>query len=187
MSIVCQSLCWATLDATGRPCRRGTQNIPVVDPASLRQSEDPMIEESALLEAVMETRQQIDYLWNFFVSVHIAIFALLFIYDQAVESMNYVAKALGFIGIAIFDYINGKALQNTYLLLDALHDQYRAVYGQVERFQPMFYERFVLSSFQDRPSLVLLTHGMAFLVVTLAFASRRFIQSNRSFGRRPVD
>lgn len=133
--------------------------------------------ESALIEAIMMTRSQVDYLWQFFVSVHIAIFALLFIYDHAVESMNWVARALAVAGIAMFDYINGKALQNTYLLLDAMVDQYRAVFGQVERFRPAFYQRFVLESFADRPDIVYVTHGMAFVVVILALASRRFIQS----------
>ena len=40
--------------------------------------------EDALISAVMDTRQQIDFLWQFFVSVHIAIFALLLLYDHAV-------------------------------------------------------------------------------------------------------
>lgn len=135
--------------------------------------------ESALIEAIMMTRSQVDFLWQFFVTVHIAIFALLFIYDDAVESMNVVARALSVAGIALFDYINGKALQNTYLLLDAMIDQYRAVFGQVERFRPAFYQRFVMESFADRPDIVYITHGMAFLVVILALASNRFIQSKR--------
>jgi len=37
-----------------------------------------------LIEAILGFRSQIDFLWQFFVSVHIAIFALLFIYDEAV-------------------------------------------------------------------------------------------------------
>jgi len=135
--------------------------------------------ESSLIEAIMMTRAQVDFLWQFFVTVHIAVFALLFIYDEAVESMNAVARVLAVVGIAMFDWINGKALQNTYLLLDAMQDQYRALFGQVERFRPAFYEQFVLASFANRPDIVYVTHGMAFVVVILALSSRHFIQSRR--------
>ena len=45
-----------------------------------------MIQEGTLIEAILGFRSQIDFLWQFFVTVHIAIFALLFIYDEAVES-----------------------------------------------------------------------------------------------------
>ena len=42
-----------------------------------------MIQEATLIEAILGFRAQIDFLWQFFVTVHIAIFALLFIYDEA--------------------------------------------------------------------------------------------------------
>ena len=137
------------------------------------------IPEAALIEAIMSTRAQIDFLWQFFVTVHIAVFALLFIYDHAVEGMNAVARVLSIAGIALFDWINGNALVNAYLLLDAMIDQYRAVFGQVERFRPAFYQRFVMETYGDRPEMVMVTHGLAFVVVLLALTSRRFIQTER--------
>lgn len=140
----------------------------------------PALDESSLLEAIMSTRAQVDFLWQFFVTVHIAIFALLFIYDEAVESMNVIARLFAILGIALFDWINGNALANTYLLLDAMMDQYRALYGQVGRFQPAFYEQFVLAAFKDRPQLVATTHTSALIVVFLALISRQFIQSRRA-------
>lgn len=137
------------------------------------------IPEAALIEAIMSTRAQIDFLWQFFVTVHIAVFALLFIYDHAVEGMNAVARVLSIAGISLFDWINGNALVNAYLLLDAMIDQYRAVFGQVERFRPAFYQRFVMETYGDRPEMVMVTHGLAFVVVLLALTSRRFIQTER--------
>ena len=112
-----------------------------------------MIQESTLIEAILGFRAQIDFLWQFFVTVHIAIFALLFIYDEAVESLNVVARIFAIAGVAAFEWINGKALANTYLLLDATLDQYRALYGQVDRFQPDFFRHFVNMSFADRPAI----------------------------------
>lgn len=138
-----------------------------------------MIQEATLIEAILSIRSQVDFLWQFFVTAHIAIFALLFIYDEAVESLNIIARFLALAGIALFEWINGKALANTYMLLDATLDQYRALYGEVSRFQPGFYQHFVEQSFADRPAMVLVTHSMAFVVILLALLSREFIQSRK--------
>lgn len=134
-----------------------------------------MLAEDTLIDAIMETRQQIDFLWQFFMTVQIAVFALLLIYDEAVDNLSSGARALAMVAIALFTAINGNALRQTYLLLDAMMDQYRVLYGQVERFQPKFYEQFVLASFADRPDVVLVTHGLAFAAVVVALIlSRHF-------------
>lgn len=138
-----------------------------------------LLEEPTLVEAIMDVRGQVDFLWQFFVTVHIALFALIFIYDHAIESLNWPARMLAVGGVAAFEWINGNALANTYLLLDAMQEQYRWSYGQVERFHATFYEHFVLAQFAERPTMVLVTHSTALLVVLLAFLSRSFIQSRR--------
>lgn len=138
-----------------------------------------MIEEPAMIEAIIDTRQQVDFLWQFFVTVQIALFALLFVYDRAVESMNIVAKLMAVVGIALFSWINGNALINTYLLLDSMVHQYAVWYGKPGRFEPSFLENFVKVNYSDRPQIVMVTHSMAFLVVVLALLSRRFIQAKR--------
>jgi hypothetical protein len=138
-----------------------------------------MIAEATLIEAILALRSQIDFLWQFFVTVHIAIFALLFIYDEAVESLNIIARFFALGGVVLFEWINGKALANTYILLDATLDQYRALYGQAARFQPAFFQHFVGQDFSDRPGTVLVTHSMAFIVILLALVSREFIQTKK--------
>jgi hypothetical protein len=74
--------------------------------------------------------------------------------DEAVESLNIIAHIFAIAGVALFEWINGKALANTYLLLDATLDQYRALYGQADRFQPDFFRHFVsiASPIVPRPS-----------------------------------
>jgi hypothetical protein len=138
-----------------------------------------MMSEDTLIEAIMMTRSQVDFLWQFFVTAHIAVFALVFIYDEAIDKLNGIARAMSLAGVGLFEWINGNALINTYLLLDAMMDQYRAAFGAAERFRPAFYERFVLSSFSDRPEMVYLTHGLALTVVVMAILSRTFIQARR--------
>lgn len=139
-----------------------------------------MIEEPALIEAILDTRQQVDFLWQFFVTVQIAIFALLFIYDRAVESMNVVAKLMAVAGIALFSWINGNALVNTYVLLDSMITQYAVWYGKPGRFEPGFLEHFVKANYAGRPQMVLVTHTMSFVVVLLALLSRQFIQTKKA-------
>jgi len=139
-----------------------------------------MIQEATLIEAILSIRSQVDFLWQFFVTAHIAIFALLFIYDETVESLNIIARFLALAGVALFEWINGKALANTYMLLDATLDQYRALYGEAGRFQPAFLQHFVNQSFADRPAMVLMTHSLALLVILLALLSREFIQTRKS-------
>lgn len=134
-----------------------------------------MLQEGVLIEAIIDTRTQIDFIWQVFITVHIALFALVFLYSDAVAQWNTAARLMALAGIALFDWINGKALVSTYLLLDAMQDQYRALYGQVERFQPKFYEHFVLAQYTDRPDMVLITHGMAFAVVFIVLVARRLI------------
>lgn len=143
------------------------------------------LDEGALVEAIMAARGQIDFLWQFFVTVHIAIFALLLIYDHAVEGLNFMARALAVLGIAGFEWINGNALASAYLMLNSMLDQYRWSYGQIERFHPSFYDQFVLASYQSRPGLVMMTHSTALVVVLLAFISRGFIQARRNQSRGP--
>lgn len=134
-----------------------------------------MLQEGVLIEAIIDTRTQIDFIWQVFITVHIALFALVFLYSETVAQWNVAARTMALAGIALFDWINGKALVSTYLLLDAMQDQYRVLYGQVERFQPKFYEHFVLAQYTDRPDMVLITHGMAFAVVFVVLVARHLI------------
>ena len=143
-----------------------------------------MLAEGTLVDAIMAARSQIDFLWQFFVSVHIAIFALLFIYDHAIEGLNWVAKACVVAGIASFEWINGNALAHSYMLLDAMLDQYRWSFGQAERFHPAFYDQFVLATYKSRPEMVMMTHSTAVIVVLLAIVSRHFIQSKNPAKRQ---
>lgn len=139
-----------------------------------------MLHEDALIEAIMMTRTQIDFLWQVFITVHIAVFAMLFIYGKEVDDLRRTVRVFAAVGMASFDYINGKALTNAYLLLDAMQDQYRALFGQPERFQSKFYEHFVLAHYADRPNMVLAVHSFALVVVSVALIAQHAIKNNRS-------
>lgn len=139
---------------------------------------DP-IQEQTLIEAIMHVRGQIDFLWQFFVTVQIALFALIFIYDEAVDSLNALARVLGMIGIGIFSYINGNALRGAYELINALHQQYRLDYGRPGRLIPALQQSFVDVDYGGRAEMIMMTHGLAFAVVALSLVFPAFIQHRR--------
>jgi hypothetical protein len=143
-----------------------------------------MIEEGALIQAITATRAQLDFVWQFFMTVQIALFALLVIYDDALDGLNRFARVLAIVAVGLFDWINAGALLNTYKLLEALHQQYRTSYGQFSRFDPLFYEQFVLATYSGREQLLALTHGLAFAVVALALIWSGFIQHQERKRRR---
>ena len=120
-----------------------------------------MIQEGTLIEAILGFRSQIDFLWQFFVTVHIAIFALLFIYDEVVESLNIIARNAGRSAV-----INGKAVANTYMLLDAPPSTSIA---------PSTARRTASGPAFSNTSC----HSMAFIVIILAFLSREFVQTRK--------
>ncbi len=134
------------------------------------------MQEQTMVDAIMHMRSQIDLLWQVFVTVQLALFALIMIYDEAVDSLNRLARTLALIGLGIFSYINGSALKNAYDLLAALHVQYKLDYGQPGRFHDGLLKAFVNVDFSGRETMILLTHGLAFTVVALALIVPSFVQ-----------
>ena len=137
------------------------------------------MQEQTLVEAIMHVRGQIDFLWQFFVTVQLALFALIFIYDEAVDSLNGLARILALCGIGIFSYINGNALRHAYGLIIALHQQYKLDYGQPGRFQAGLQKAFVDADYGGREDMIMITHGLAFVVVALALVFPSFVQHRR--------
>lgn len=144
-----------------------------------------MLSDQAIVDAIMQARSQIDFLWQFFVSVHIAMFAFLFIYDDAVDTMNTVARVLLVGAMGIFSWINGQAILSAYDLLNGLHHQFRLQFGQMDKYDPSFFKHFVLSYYDGRREMIATTHGLAMLVITLSVFWRRFISRPSPAGTRP--
>ena len=137
------------------------------------------IQEQTMIDAIMHMRGQIDFLWQFFVSVQLALFALIFIYDEAVDSLNALARLLALFGLGMFSWINGNALRGAYRLIAAMHEQYKADYGQPGRFLQSFRNAFVDIDYSGREDTVIITHSIAFAVVALALVFPAFIQHRR--------
>jgi hypothetical protein len=137
------------------------------------------MQEQTMVDAIMHMRGQIDFLWQFFVTVQLALFALIFIYDEAVDSLNGLARLLSLFGLGVFSYINGNALRGAYELIAALHLQYKIDYGQPGRFHAAFQKAFIDIDYAGRDQMILVTHGLAFTVVALALVFPSFVQHRR--------
>ena len=137
------------------------------------------IQEQTMIDAIMSMRGQIDFLWQFFVTVQLALFALIFIYDEAVDSLNGLARLLALFGLGMFSWINGNALRAAYKLIAALHEQYKADYGQAGRFKDAFQKAFVDVDYSGHDEMVMISHGLAFAVVAMALVVPTFIQHRR--------
>jgi len=135
------------------------------------------LDESALVEAMTDDRCQVGFLRQFSVILSIAPFTPLLISHHAVEGPERDRDVLRRAGVAAFEWINGEALQNAYLLLDVMQEQYRWSFGQTDRFPLAIYEHFVLASCATRTTMALVTHASSLAVILLAFLSRPFIQS----------
>ena len=143
-----------------------------------------MLSDQAIVDAIMQARSQVDFLWQFFVSVHIAMFAFLFIYDDAVDTMNIVARVLLVVALGIFSWINGQAILAAYDLLNGLHHQFRFQFGQMDKYDPNFFQHFVLTYYDGRFQMVATTHGLAMSVVTLSIFWRRFFSNPAPAGQQ---
>lgn len=141
------------------------------------------MEEQIIVEAIMDTRGQLDFVWQFFMTVQIAIFAVIFIYDDAVDRLNTFARMLAIGAIALFDWINANALFSIYNLLDALHHQYRMQFGNVSRYHEAFYKQFVLATYDNPLTTLMLTHGLAFGVAAIAIVWKGFVTSRATTTR----
>jgi hypothetical protein len=141
------------------------------------------IQEQTMVDAIMHVRGQIDFLWQFFVTVQLALFALIFIYDEAVDSLNGLARTLSLFGLGVFSYINGNALRHSYELITALHQQYKLDYGQPGRFLASLQKAFVDVDYSGRGEMIMITHGLAFAVVAMALVLPSFVQHRRRLPR----
>jgi hypothetical protein len=140
---------------------------------------DATVEQQALTYAIIGTRNQIDFIWNFFVTVNMAVFALLFIYDETVASMKWITRIFMACGVAAFDFINGNGLVNAYTLLDALHDQFRTNFENLPKLTTAYRISFINAQYGDMSKLVMLTHGAALITVVLTLFWPSFLQHKK--------
>jgi len=131
-----------------------------------------MMTASSVLDAMIQTGNQIDSQWSMYIVVHLGLFWFFFLVHRP---LLLVERAIALFAYGAFAYINGNGLLYTYNFLEALR------LDMLDRFQselagmPQMANALATTSFGDREEFILVTHLGAFSVVALFLLFRNLM------------
>jgi hypothetical protein len=127
---------------------------------------------SSVLDALIQTGNQIDSQWSMYIVVHLGLFWFFFLVHRP---LLFVERAIALFAYGAFAYINGNGLLYTYNFLEALR------IDMLDRFQselagmPQMANALATTSFGDREEFILITHLGAFGVVAMFLLFRNLM------------
>lgn len=125
-----------------------------------------------LLQLIISQGYKIDTLWQIFITVHLAVFAFVFIYSQKFEETPFGWKALSYLGYLIFIGMNFNALVNSYEFLNALHLQFASI-KNTENLSTQLVSILKNTNFNNRFYLLCGIHGFATIAIAAAIFRRK--------------
>jgi hypothetical protein len=131
-----------------------------------------MMTASSVLDAMIQTGNQIDSQWSMYIVVHLGLFWFFFLVHRP---LLFVERAIALFAYGAFAYINGNGLLYTYNFLEALR------IDMLDRFQselagmPQMANALATTSFGDREEFILITHLGAFGVVAMFLLFRNLM------------
>ncbi len=135
---------------------------------------------SAVLDAMVQTGNQIDSEWSMYIVVHLGLFWFFFLVHRP---LLFVERAVAIFAYAAFAFINGNSLLTTYNFLEALRRDLLSAYAADLANLPTTQGELAMAYYGGREELILITHGGAFLVVALflMFRNRMIRRYERVF------
>jgi hypothetical protein len=127
---------------------------------------------SSLLEAWVETGNQIDSEWSMYIVVHLGLFWFFFLVHRP---LLFVERAIALFAYGAFAYINGNSLISTYNMLEAMRSDLVANFRDALANTPATANELAQNYYGGRDELILVTHGVAFAVVALLLIFRNVI------------
>lgn len=127
---------------------------------------------STVLQTLVQVGDQIDSQWSMYIVVHLGLFWFFFLVHRP---LLLVERAVALFSYGAFDYINGNALKHSYYFLEALRTDLVTRYADEAAKAPATARALAAMDFSGRDDLILITHGAAFLVVTLFLLSRNYM------------
>ena len=123
---------------------------------------------------------KIDSLWQMYIGVHLGIFWLLFFMRRPLLAIE---RFIALIAYTFFTAINGKAMIDTYALLDNLRTDLLANFPEAIARVPDTAALMQSVDYGDRMPLILISHGLAWalVVLTLAFRNQMIKAYQRQF------
>lgn len=116
------------------------------------------------LQILVEAGSQIDSQWSMYIVVHLGLFWFFFLVHRP---LLLVERAIALFAYAGFDFINGNALRHTYQFLEAIRTDLTTRFADELARAPATAKALASINYGDRDQLILITHGVAFLVVAL--------------------
>jgi hypothetical protein len=115
-----------------------------------------------MLEALVETGNQIDSAWSMYIVVHLGLFWFFFLVHRP---LLFIERVVALFAYAAFAYINGNGLLITYGFLEALRADLVANFGRELANAPATARALAGFYFGERQEMIMVTHGVALLVV----------------------
>lgn len=126
----------------------------------------------AVLDALIQTLNQVDNQWSMYIVVHLGLFWFFFLVHRP---LLFIERAVALFAYGAFAYINGSALVDSYRFLEAMRlDLLTNLKGELAN-TPRVESTLDMINFTDTTQVILLTHGFAFCVVTLFLIFRNMM------------
>ncbi len=119
---------------------------------------------ASILEAMIQTGNQIDSQWSMYIVVHLGLFWFFFLVHRP---LLFIERAIALVAYGGFAFINGKALIGTYSFLEAMRRDLLAGFSNELARTPEMANAIAGAFYGDRQELIYMTHGAAFAVVAL--------------------
>jgi hypothetical protein len=127
---------------------------------------------AALLEAFVETGNQIDSEWSMYIVVHLGLFWFFFLVHRP---LLFIERAIALFAYGAFAYINGGGLINSYNFLEALRTDMISRFRSELANTPELANTLASTFYGARDEVILVTHCGAFVIVALLLLFRNSI------------
>jgi len=127
------------------------------------------MEFSEHFQTLVMISNKIDGLWQMYIGVHLGIFWLLFFMHRPLLA---VERLIALIAYTFFAAVNGKAMMDTYALVENLRRDLLANFPAALERLPETAGLMRSVAYDERTQLILISHGMAWVLVMLTLAFR---------------
>lgn len=127
---------------------------------------------SNLLDAFMQSGEQINNEWSMYIVVHLGLFWFFLFMHRPLLAIE---RLIAIFAYGVFAFINGNGLIATYKMLEAVRIDLVTRFPEGFSSAPELANVLSETSYAGREELIFLTHGCAFAVVTLMFLFRNIM------------
>ena len=133
--------------------------------------------QEALATLIASSSDRLFYLWQFFAISMAALLQFVSVYDEAIESLNIIARAIMGIVVGAYLWASATLLWHTYYEIDGLHAQFEKTLPPGVALSKSFRQSFVSPYNADVDYLIYGSHGAALLLLLLILIGNPVLRS----------